>query len=228
MHLPRYLRLSCCTTRTPPCKGHSFTPSTLSLHPTFCSRSLARMASTASTADSPTVPSTRDAEALADFHTHVKSSKRILALLGAGLSASSGLPTFRGAGGLWRTHDAIELATPEAFDEHPGLVWQFYNYRRHMALKAKPNAAHYALSELARKVEGFKTLSQNVDGEFPCRRARVERLYTQILTEGIYKVCHNAPVTLDRVYISSTAPSTTSNAPISTATTWSRTTLPIP
>ena len=101
---------------------------------------------------------------LASFHETLKTSKRILALCGAGLSASSGLPTFRGAGGLWRTHDSIALATPEAFAADPGLVWQFYNYRRHMALQAQPNAAHYALAELARKMPGFQCLSQNVDG----------------------------------------------------------------
>jgi hypothetical protein len=102
--------------------------------------------------------------AIESFQSCIKQSTRVLALLGAGLSASSGLPTFRGSGGLWRTHDAMELATPEAFAEHPALVWQFYNYRRHMALKAKPNAAHFALAELAKRMEGFQTLSQNVDG----------------------------------------------------------------
>lgn len=101
---------------------------------------------------------------LESFSSHLKSSHRILALLGAGLSAASGLPTFRGAGGLWRSHDAMSLATPEAFDMDPGLVWQFYSYRRHMALQASPNPAHYALAELARRKEDFVTLSQNVDG----------------------------------------------------------------
>jgi NAD-dependent SIR2 family protein deacetylase len=101
---------------------------------------------------------------LESFQQHLNQSTRILALLGAGLSASSGLPTFRGAGGLWRTHDATQLATPEAWAADPGLVWQFYNYRRHMALKAKPNPAHYALAELARRKNDFITLSQNVDG----------------------------------------------------------------
>ncbi|KAF4541257.1 Nad-dependent deacetylase sirtuin-5 [Lasiodiplodia theobromae] len=101
---------------------------------------------------------------LESFQKHLQSSDRILALLGAGLSASSGLPTFRGAGGLWRTHDATSLATMEAFEADPGLVWQFYSYRRHMALKAKPNRAHLALAELAKKKPNFQTLSQNVDG----------------------------------------------------------------
>ncbi|KAH9864459.1 hypothetical protein J1614_010393 [Plenodomus biglobosus] len=104
---------------------------------------------------------------LESFQAHLNKSTRILALLGAGLSASSGLPTFRGAGGLWRTHDATSLATPQAFQHNPGLVWQFYSYRRHMALKAKPNPAHYALAELARKKSEFVALSQNVDGLSP-------------------------------------------------------------
>ncbi|KAJ5983560.1 Sirtuin family [Penicillium waksmanii] len=98
------------------------------------------------------------------FAAHLKTCRRIVALVGAGLSAASGLPTFRGAGGLWRTHDATDLATPEAFDENPDLVWQFYSFRRHMALKAAPNKGHYALAELSRKNRDFITLSQNVDG----------------------------------------------------------------
>lgn len=101
---------------------------------------------------------------LESFQNHLRYSDRVLALCGAGLSAASGLPTFRGAGGLWRSYDAVSLATPEAFAEDPGLVWQFYSYRRHMALQAQPNPAHYALAELARRKRGFLTLSQNVDG----------------------------------------------------------------
>ncbi|KAF9700412.1 hypothetical protein EKO04_001623 [Ascochyta lentis] len=111
-------------------------------------------------------PSVVPKKDLESFQEHLNKSTRILALLGAGLSASSGLPTFRGAGGLWRTHDATSLATPEAFGRDPGLVWQFYSYRRHMALSVKPNPAHYALAELARKKD-FLTLSQNVDGLSP-------------------------------------------------------------
>jgi len=118
---------------------------------------IARMASSAAPQSSPSD--------LESFTSHLRSSKHILALLGAGLSASSGLPTFRGAGGLWRSHEATTLATPDAFDDDPALVWQFYSYRRHMALQARPNRAHYALAELARRKEGFLTLSQNVDGK---------------------------------------------------------------
>jgi NAD-dependent SIR2 family protein deacetylase len=98
------------------------------------------------------------------FQKLLRSSKRILCLCGAGLSASSGLPTFRGAGGLWRNYEATTLATPEAFAADPGLVWLFYNYRRHMSLSVKPNPAHYALAKLAEvKANDMLCLTQNVD-----------------------------------------------------------------
>ncbi|KAI4133545.1 MAG: hypothetical protein LQ347_002137 [Umbilicaria vellea] len=114
---------------------------------------------------------------LESFSAYLQSSDRILALLGAGLSASSGLPTFRGAGGLWRSHDAMSLATPEAFNADPALVWQFYSYRRHMALQARPNRAHLALAELAKRKEHFVTLSQNVDGLSPRANHPASRLH---------------------------------------------------
>ncbi|KAJ7742171.1 putative SIR2 family histone deacetylase [Mycena maculata] len=103
------------------------------------------------------------------FTTHLKSSTRILGLFGAGLSAASGIPTFRGAGGFWREYDSMTLATPSAFSKNPALVWQFYSYRRHCALRAKPNKAHLALAELAKKKPDFFSISQNIDGL--CQRA---------------------------------------------------------
>ncbi|KAF2669852.1 NAD-dependent deacetylase-like protein sirtuin-5 [Microthyrium microscopicum] len=128
--------------------------------------------------------------AIESFHAHLASSTRVLALLGAGLSASSGLPTFRGAGGLWRTHEATDLATPQAFSADPGLVWQFYSYRRHMALNVKPNMAHYALAEFAKKMPGFQTLSQNVDGLSPRAGHPAEQL--KLLHGSLFDVkCHN-------------------------------------
>ncbi|KAL2755921.1 hypothetical protein ACRALDRAFT_1070906 [Sodiomyces alcalophilus JCM 7366] len=108
------------------------------------------------------MPIINDIPAFQAFLT-ANANSRILALCGAGLSAASGLPTFRGAGGLWRNHDATRLATPEAFKADPALVWLFYAYRRHMALEAKPNPAHYALAALARKRKEFLCLTQNVD-----------------------------------------------------------------
>ncbi|KAF9638360.1 NAD-dependent histone deacetylase silent information regulator Sir2 [Lasiodiplodia theobromae] len=87
-----------------------------------------------------------------------------MALFGAGLSAASGVPTFRGAGGFWREYDSTTLATPAAFFENPSLVWQFYNYRRHTALKAQPNRAHVALAKLAKAKPDYLAVSQNIDG----------------------------------------------------------------
>ncbi|KAK0743140.1 DHS-like NAD/FAD-binding domain-containing protein [Schizothecium vesticola] len=105
----------------------------------------------------------KDYDSIPAFHDKLLRSKRILAVCGAGLSAASGLPTFRGAGGLWRNHDAIQLATPEAFGDDPGLVWLFYAYRRHMALQVQPNAGHHALAAFAKRNPDFLCLSQNVD-----------------------------------------------------------------
>ncbi len=116
---------------------------------------------------SPTKSALLSRSDLESFTAHLQNSQRIVAVLGAGLSVSSGLPTFRGAGGLWRNYDATSIATPGAFRSDPGLVWMFYSYRRHMSLNAKPNPAHYALAELARRKPEFLTLSQNVDGLSP-------------------------------------------------------------
>ncbi|KAJ4293810.1 hypothetical protein N0V88_005322 [Collariella sp. IMI 366227] len=104
-----------------------------------------------------------DYNSIPAFHAKLAQSRRILAVCGAGLSAASGLPTFRGAGGLWRNYEAPMLASTEAFEADPGLVWMFYAYRRHMALQAKPNPAHYALAALARRNPEFLCLTQNVD-----------------------------------------------------------------
>ncbi|KIO21711.1 hypothetical protein M407DRAFT_123928 [Tulasnella calospora MUT 4182] len=82
------------------------------------------------------------------FGKVLASSKSLAILAGAGLSAASGIPTYRGAGGLWRTHDAMSLATPEAFEDNPSLVWKFYHERREKAITALPNAAHKALASL--------------------------------------------------------------------------------
>lgn len=128
-------------------------------------RPFARTYSTIMSSTGTNITTQLDTADVESFQKHLRYSDRVLALCGAGLSAASGLPTFRGAGGLWRSYDATSLATPDAFSRDPGLVWQFYSYRRHMALGCKPNPAHYALAELARRKRGFVTLSQNVDGK---------------------------------------------------------------
>jgi NAD-dependent deacetylase len=86
--------------------------------------------------------------------------KRVVVFTGAGVSAESGIPTFRGAGGLWRDFRPEDLATPEAFAREPGLVWEWYEWRRGLVRSAQPNAAHRAIAKLADAI----VVTQNVDG----------------------------------------------------------------
>ncbi|HMD01517.1 MAG TPA: NAD-dependent deacylase [Candidatus Baltobacteraceae bacterium] len=90
-------------------------------------------------------------------------ARTVCVLSGSGISAESGLPTFRGAGGLWRTHRFEELASPHGFARDPRLVWTWYNERRLAHASARPNAAHFALCELERRVPDFTLVTQNVD-----------------------------------------------------------------
>jgi len=85
-------------------------------------------------------------------------------LTGAGISAESGVPTFRGAGGLWKEYKPEELANPEAFAKNPKLVWEWYNWRRELIAKAVPNAGHRALVEFEKRKPRFTLITQNVDG----------------------------------------------------------------
>jgi NAD-dependent deacetylase len=89
---------------------------------------------------------------------------RVAVLTGAGISAESGVPTFRGDGGLWKDYKAEDLATPEAFVEDPRLVWEWYNWRRELIAKVLPNAAHKALVQLEIRKREFTLITQNVDG----------------------------------------------------------------
>ena len=91
----------------------------------------------------------------------------VAVLTGAGISAESGVPTFRGSGGLWRNYSPQELATPEAFARDPRLVWEWYDWRRGIIARAQPNPGHRALAELERRAGGrgsFTLITQNVDG----------------------------------------------------------------
>jgi NAD-dependent deacetylase len=85
-------------------------------------------------------------------------------LTGAGISAESGVPTFRGDGGLWKDYKADDLATPEAFVKDPRLVWEWYNWRRERIAKVLPNAAHKALVRLEIRKREYTLITQNVDG----------------------------------------------------------------
>ena len=90
---------------------------------------------------------------------------RIVAFTGAGISAESGIPTFRGPNGLWRNFSPEKLASPEAFSSDPRLVWEWYDWRRQIIHKAQPNAGHRALAEIERRAaDRFTLVTQNVDG----------------------------------------------------------------
>jgi NAD-dependent deacetylase len=91
-------------------------------------------------------------------------ASRIAVLTGAGISAESGIPTFRGAGGLWKNFRPEELATPAAFHRDPATVWEWYLWRRELIAQAEPNDGHRALVELERRTPHFTLITQNVDG----------------------------------------------------------------
>jgi NAD-dependent deacetylase len=99
-----------------------------------------------------------------DFLKAVRKAHRCVVLTGAGISAESGLATFRSHDGLWRHHNPMELATPEAFGRDPALVWEWYWYRREKALQARPNPGHRAVAELEDRFQNFLLATQNVDG----------------------------------------------------------------
>ncbi len=94
----------------------------------------------------------------------IKNSKRVSALTGAGVSAESGVPTFRGSDGLWNNYRAEELATPQAFKRDPNLVWRWYDWRRTLLAPLRPNDGHYALSQMEKFYDDFTLVTQNVDG----------------------------------------------------------------
>ncbi len=95
----------------------------------------------------------------------LRSARSVAVLTGSGISAESGVPTFREAQtGLWARFDPEELATPEAFACDPRLVWEWYAWRRELVEKATPNPGHEALAELERRVPSFTLITQNVDG----------------------------------------------------------------
>lgn len=112
-------------------------------------------------------PWTPDADTAADLETLATAlgpQSHVGVLTGAGISAASGVPTFRGAGGLWKNHPAERLATPEGFGNDPALVWEWYGWRRDKIRAASPNGAHVALVDLAARVASLSILTQNVDG----------------------------------------------------------------
>ncbi|KAK1339727.1 hypothetical protein QTO34_018282 [Cnephaeus nilssonii] len=104
---------------------------------------------------------------MADFRKLFAKANHIVIISGAGISAESGIPTFRGAGGYWRKWQAQTLATPEAFAQNPSLVWEFYHYRREVIQRVKPNPGHLAIAEcearLREQGRRVMVITQNID-----------------------------------------------------------------
>jgi NAD-dependent deacetylase len=110
------------------------------------------------------LPPEQLASSLEDLGRRLVEAERVTVLTGAGISAESGVPTFRGADGLWRRYRAVDLATPEAFERDPALVWEFYNWRRELLAPLRPNPAHLALLEMEQRLPRLTLITQNIDG----------------------------------------------------------------
>ena len=100
---------------------------------------------------------------LDDLRLRLAAARSVCVLTGSGISAESGLPTFRGIGGLWRTHRVEQLASPQGFARDPRLVWTWYNERRTAHKGVEPSPAHVALARIERRVADFTLVTQNVD-----------------------------------------------------------------
>jgi NAD-dependent deacetylase len=131
----------------------------------------------------------------------------LLVLTGAGVSAESGVPTFRGVDGLWRTHPVEKVASPDGFDADPGLVWEFYSERRVRAREVSPNPGHTALAKVEQRLQDrFLLVTQNVDGLH--RRAgssRLVELHGNLFTSRCSK-CARPPFVDEAVYPKGTVP----------------------
>lgn len=129
---------------------------------------------------------------------------RITVLTGAGVSAASGVPTFRGPDGLWKQFRPETLATPEAFARDPKLVWEWYDWRRQAIAACEPNAAHRVLAAWSRSFPAFQLITQNVDGLHesafakatarPAGRSDIIRLHGSIWDVSCWNKCPDSPL----------------------------------
>ena len=119
---------------------------------------------------------------------------RITVLTGAGVSAASGVPTFRGADGLWKNFRPEALATAEAFGRDPRLVWEWYSWRRSRIAACEPNEAHRVLAAWSRRFPGFQLITQNVDGLHErAGTLNTVRLHGSIWEVSCWQGCDKAP-----------------------------------
>ena len=131
----------------------------------------------------------------------IDSRDRLFILTGAGISAESGIPTFRDAGGLWRKYRIEEVASPHAWRRDPRLVWDFYSMRRRVASEAKPNPGHFALATLERTLhDRFFLCSQNVDNLHELAGSqRVLHMHGELFKSRC-DPCHTPPFDDTRLY----------------------------
>lgn len=119
---------------------------------------------------------------------------RVTVLTGAGVSAASGVPTFRGSAGLWKSFRPEDLATPQAFARDPSTVWEWYDWRRGLIAGCAPNAAHHVLAAWSRRFPHFTLITQNVDGLHErAGTERVIRLHGSIWEVGCWNDCGRTP-----------------------------------
>jgi NAD-dependent deacetylase len=132
----------------------------------------------------------------------IGSEDRVFALTGAGISAESGLPTFRAEDGLWAGHSVEEVCTPEAWRRNPAAVWEFYSERRAAGAKAEPNPAHVALAELeARLGDRFFLCTQNVDDLHErAGSKRLVHMHGELSKARCERECGRAPVEDHAIY----------------------------
>jgi NAD-dependent deacetylase len=109
--------------------------------------------------------------------------ERVLVITGAGISAESGIPTFRGKTGYWRNLHPAKLATPEAFGRDPELIWEWYHERRARIRLARPNQAHEAITRLSNHIPEFLLVTQNVDNLHARAEADAQRLSAQRIVQ---------------------------------------------
>jgi len=107
----------------------------------------------------------------------IRAARRLTILTGAGISAASGVPTFRGEDGLWRRHRAEDLATPEAFERNPRLVWEWYDWRRGKLAGCRPNAGHHVIAAWSGSDPG--------DGSYRGRTLVTDRLKVVVITQNV-------------------------------------------
>ncbi len=132
----------------------------------------------------------------------VGAEDRVFVLTGAGISAESGLPTFRASDGLWAGHRIEDVCTPEAWERNPGLVWEFYSARRAQGAKAEPNPAHFALAELEKRLgKRFFLCTQNVDDLHErAGSVRLVHMHGELAKSRCGIECGEAPVADSTVY----------------------------